>query len=353
MNKYSYTYILIIGPTGQESQFFLDNFHCIVENICQITEFTHERVTFNINITNECPPKRLMNEWKKQRKTQIELDKYHWICIKMNNEENLDTLKNLLNNYVDVESVFPDIKEMHENILCHWYGTEIIHNIFRSLILVANICCPGVVICDRIIRTEWEWVTIDYSLLHYLDLINYRVEDFGWEQFEVLDVKDGLNWMDSIGFTFLKFSSNPILDAVHAFSQSFEDGGVDQGDSDIIWAMIGIESIFVDSHNVQKNIRDRIPTFLEISLSEKEINDLYSVRSRYIHGQVPIAHKWLNLARIIRKGRRKFNLAHVSDRAMYILIKALQKICKESIVDIKCSEETRIHIKRTSQKRAG
>lgn len=314
------------------SQFSRENFEEAVHALCGTKKIFCEGRWWEISASKESTPKRVAEIWRMSRETQMDEKNYEWIIFTLRVDQNEDHLDEYLE---ELEIV----NRRSQSIVIRGYCRAILRNGLRPLFLASNIATPGVVETDKWITVVGKEVLVEEAFFHYLDFANQYIEDENTNKIEKLSLAECYDWVVKNGSLLSGASKESRFSkAINAYSHLFYDSDIGDPDSEIIWSMIGLEAIYVNSENVQKNLRDNLPMFLKIKITKKEINNLYSARSRFIHGQTDIYSRWSDDARHIMVNKKPHDLGDFQCFASYLLIVSLQEACRRELRDIRFVE---------------
>lgn len=156
----------------------------------------------------------------------------------------------------------------------------------------------------------------------------WLAQKYMWPPIKELPIKFSLDWLNNHWLSFENISENKIQRALNAFSYIFHNNLSSENDSpsDLFYALIGIEAIFVSGDN---NIQGQVDQKTQLLLGprkeyKKVFTELYAYRSRFIHGQLNFINKYYSGEEDITINQLLKTYEH-SSYAIAILISAIQK----------------------------
>jgi hypothetical protein len=111
-----------------------------------------------------------------------------------------------------------------------------------------------------------------------------------WSEKKDLNFLDGWNWREKHLLYFDGFSFNKTSKALNALSRIFKfDQNEQDFSNELLWAMIGIESLLVNGNGgVIEQVKEKLAILFNDSTPhiKKIINRMYNYRSRFVHGDL-------------------------------------------------------------------
>ena len=179
-------------------------------------------------------------------------------------------------------------EDYHDKIVIMYFS-----KLIYEIILIANICMMGSIdYCNSVIMVNNEYLD---SKLERIDAWSLqRAYDTmlknKWPVNSDIKFSDGWSWHEKYLSYFDGFSINKTSRAINALSRIFTfDQKAQDYSNELLWAMIGIESLLA---NGKGGILDQIRENLSILFNDstphirKIINNMYSYRSRFVHGDI-------------------------------------------------------------------
>jgi hypothetical protein len=173
-------------------------------------------------------------------------------------------------------------------------------------------------------------------LCNHIELSIFSNKDKDWPRLEELKIKETLEWIDNHWSAFNNIPKNRIQRAFNAFSYLFHDNLMDNSPSDLFFALIGIEALFVaGNESVQKQVDIKSQILLgERKSFKKQFNELYDFRSRFVHGQLNFINKYCLDDLDDDVNNHLFKSYEHSGFASLILIAAIQQHIKLNKTDL-------------------
>ncbi|MPM20953.1 hypothetical protein SDC9_67392 [bioreactor metagenome] len=115
--------------------------------------------------------------------------------------------------------------------------------------------------------------------------------DSKWPQINVLNIRNVWKWLSEKTHYFNGISITAIDRAINAFTYLFNPDKYE----DLLYCLIGIESIYNsnESNAILEQIKVKCESlFGESASTKKELNQMYNIRSRFIHGQLNFPSKF-------------------------------------------------------------
>ncbi len=220
------------------------------------------------------------------------------------------------------------------------------HNIctlISNILAVANLARPGLlpageggVFADGIIFRGTD--------SNYNNLMNaYETSaKNNWPPIGMGSIKKTWNWCNRIPGFAEGIGETPCGRAIAAFSYLFKPSIVLYTNMDIVWALLGLESIYCRGNiGMQHQLHGKIEAFLgKRKDNKKAIGRMYDFRSRFIHGDVTFPFQYSQYDEYPKfEGARDT----ATDEAVALLISSLQKMIDKDILELDfeyiCSKE--------------
>lgn len=166
--------------------------------------------------------------------------------------------------------------------------TDMFSHGIESLFIAANLAYPGLIsLLGGTIIKDGAWVGTVQSASSTLDNAVSEAKENGWPCIRDLPLDCIIPWLESLPNYFHGVSSMPIERAVNAFFHFF-DRDLPSMDEYLclMWAMIGLESLYVEGRtDIQNQVLKKSQLLLgHNSANKKALARLYDMRSRFVHG---------------------------------------------------------------------
>jgi len=166
---------------------------------------------------------------------------------------------------------------------------EFKYQVFHLLVL-SNIASPGAIKTREglilLNRKKYDSFPSIYSI-HRESLDHIKA--LKWPTYNTLPILRIWDWFKINNFSFHYHSKTKVSRALNAFTYLFND---DPGNLifDLFWSLIGIEALYCTSkEGISEQIYEKVQLVLGPVLeSKKKIKNMYSFRSRLIHGDLDI-----------------------------------------------------------------
>jgi hypothetical protein len=228
--------------------------------------------------------------------------------------------------------------EIYNDKIVILYFSKLIYEI----ILIANICMIGSLdYCDSVIMLNNNYID---SKLDRIDVWSLQrayelILKLNWPEKMDLNFLDGWNWHEKHLLYFDGFSFNKTSRALNSLSRIFKfDQNEQDYSNELLWAMIGIESLLVNGNGgIIEQIKEKLTILFNDSTQhiKKIINRMYNYRSRFIHGDLDFQSfgYFFDAAECFKKYTDE--QMEVVDTAIAILVSTLQYIIRNNWSGIK------------------
>ena len=168
--------------------------------------------------------------------------------------------------------------------------------------LLLNFSAPG---CfsfhpKQILSDDRNSAVNDFFLeAHFFEFAWHDAAKYGWPKIGAIPLWKTVKWYDSLRIQTKQVADTRLQKAVFALlhvanSRFLGDPG------DLIWLAHALEALFdTPTEGINKQLRNRICAVLDVPQEStkrvrKQINTFYQLRSRFVHGELKIAHPLAN-----------------------------------------------------------
>ena len=338
-------YVPVFPASSHASKYLKNNSEKALRDICQShvienrNKFYVKNGLINISIKKSPPPDKEISRWRLEKSTIRSESEFDWYLIhfeKVDNEDLFDSLE------------FRFKEGGYRDVYFDEYEYQFIYDVFSDILklitLSINISCPGCFEYDKFIHVSDKRSSVGFSMFSFFEGTNEYVEYKDKIHFDFIDFSSALYWVSKVENLFDGMPKTSSSNIINAFSHLFYFSVEGDHDSEMMWTMMGLESFYCEGRQVQRDLRARVRKFLGDDISPSDINQLYNIRSRYVHGQTPIYGPWNETRRSAISGNKEIDLQDYFDLAKYILIRTLQKCCKEQIIDIEFEDKVQFNL---------
>lgn len=325
-------FIPIRKPNEFSSKFMREKYSAALKELLSIERLYYLGDAYSVSLTLSEPSSEDLDSWKDTSREKP--NRINWLCISLDLEKNADGFSD------DVRALLTsgEIEHTDELLegLAQYFAWDVLRRGPLTLLTSCNLAYPGVI-------TTGKWIVageVSSNFNNYLGLVSGHREHLNLPNFPTLALEQCYDWVRNIGCVAERSPGTKVANAFNAFTNFFYSGGDHNYEADIIWAMMGIEALLVSSNNIQRDIRNRLSFLLDEKVSDKQVNELYDARSRYIHGQIPIHNKWSHSGPKVKVRKKKVWLDNYTGTAVFWLVSLLQELCRRDLADIEFIENT-------------
>lgn len=214
--------------------------------------------------------------------------------------------------------------------ICSYDISILVNNLF----IIGNLARPGLLqmMEGGVFVNDKFYKTIDPSNNNLYTSYDRCIEN-KWPPVNRCSIQKSWKWCNNIPGFKEGIGENPCGRAIAAFSYLFKSGiGVDCN-MDIVWALLGLESLYCQANTgLQNQLLERSEAFLGKRVdNKKELSKMYDFRSRFIHGNVnfPFQYSYND-----EYPKFKKRIEETTDEAVGLLISTLQKMIAEDIFEL-------------------
>lgn len=322
-------------PTQLHSKFVRENYSTALKELLNIEYLYYLGHAYSVSMALSEPSSEDLGDWKATGEAKP--DNIDWVCISLDLEKNIDAFSD----HVRALLTSGEIEHTDELLegLAQYFAWDVLRRGPLTLLTSCNLAYPGVI-------TTGKWIVageVSSNFNNYLGLVSGHREHLNLPNFPTLALEQCYDWVRNIGCVAERSPGTKVANAFNAFTNLFFRGGDHNYEADLIWAMMGIEALLVSSNSIQRDIRTRLPFLYDEKVSDKQINELYDARSRYIHGQMPIHSKWSHSGSKVKVRKKEVWLDIYTGTAVFWLVSLLQELCRRDLADIEFVENTKIN----------
>ncbi len=207
-----------------------------------------------------------------------------------------------------------------------------------DLIISFNLSfCGGINIVEGRLFRNGKLVNnynVIYNDLEFGKQLSIKV---GWPTLTNLPLNQTFNWLMNFKNDMDNISNSRIGRAVNAFTYLFHDSFLYEDDlSDLLWSLVGLESIYTDGNTDLQNQLDYKSQLLlgERKEFKKVVKNMYEYRSKYVHGKLNFASRFSGKDTTDFIEKFSPELSEASNTAISTFTATLQHFVKNNITDI-------------------
>jgi hypothetical protein len=282
----------------------------------------------------------IINDKKTYNKLSDVEKKYYDKINKLNNCKPI-----LIISFIDLPPISDDFSEGPVNIDSKHYINHsefFLEDTFRKrildLILSINLAyCGGININEGRLFRNGKKVNKFDTIISDLDFSKVLSLKKHWPKLKSLDINKTFKWFMNFKDSLDDISNSRIGRAVNAFTYLFHTSVFFENDlSDLVWSLIGLESIYTEGNIDLQNQLDLKSQLLLGKRQEykKIVKDMYAYRSQYLHGKLNFASQFSDKDTSHFFDKFYPELYEVTNTAVGTLISTLQYFVINNITDI-------------------
>jgi hypothetical protein len=196
-------------------------------------------------------------------------------------------------------------EEEKQEILADFaYGMVIeeLESLICNVLTATIIALPGSIKSERfvaIVNGKLYPQILPRMTSHFDESVEWAAEH-GWPPIRDLPIATTWKWFSELDGLQIGVVPGPVGRAVAALTHLiFEESGVRDAGSDLIWALLGLEAIYGrGSSGIAEQLKEKSEVLLgESKDQKKQFNAAYDFRSRFVHGDlnIPLWHyQWFD-----------------------------------------------------------
>nr|WP_276519772.1 HEPN domain-containing protein [Bacillus infantis] len=167
--------------------------------------------------------------------------------------------------------------------------------------------------------------------------------NFGWPTIKRLDLSDVWIWIQQLKLTGRQIAFNSTDSSLFSILNICREENVNP--TQLIWVSSALEGLYdTPKGQISKTLVDRIILFLGVPENgkrkfKKRIRELYDLRSRFVHGELEVAHPVYKLNPLENINEYEGILISNIDFGVSIIIATLQKMIEMKWTKIKFYEQ--------------
>lgn len=204
-----------------------------------------------------------------------------------------------------------------------------------DLLVMANVARVGSIELSHsaILQDDQK---IKYSSLPRMDALSLQraaeaSQSMGWPQLQSLDIQSVWSWAENHRDMLEGFDGTAMGRALCAFSRLFEHKTADEP-MQLLWALIGLEALYSKgTADILQQVREKSQALLGRQQDfKKRINDMYKVRSSFVHGTLDFPGLYLFRDADEAVGEYDTNLNSAIPVAVAVLIATIQEVIRRN-----------------------
>ena len=219
-------------------------------------------------------------------------------------------------------------------------------DLFSLFLFMMNIARPGgvssggwFITINRKQKNEW-YHGLDKVNGANVDWLLWGVDSNENSNIKDLDILQTWKWfIENLSLMYGKIQT-PVFRALHAYNQLLKKNTGSSNELQLLWSMVGLESIFTDESINEESLSSQIVTrsnlLFEGMVSSKKLKNMYRIRSKFIHGKL---NSTILIEDVFEEekimNRYDFPIADSARLATVLLLSALQLFIANGWNDIK------------------
>ena len=206
-----------------------------------------------------------------------------------------------------------------------------------QVILALTIARPGGIRIDSVLILV-NGKQIEEVSLHPTDITEARIEaeEMHWPPLSEISFARTFRWLIAAKGMKEGLPVGPLGRALSALSYICGWEPVRSPASDLMWCMIGLESLYTrGKQGLGEQLFDKTQSFLgSVSEAKKAFKGLYDYRSRFVHGDLDFPLAYVACGRADMHWQFEDEAYEAALRATALLLATLQEMVRRSLVDL-------------------
>ena len=235
---------------------------------------------------------------------------------------------------VTVKCIIPNDLDRHE--VSRKFAAEV-QGLLYGLILAANVAKPGSFeVGEGMIFCGKQWVYSTDQVITDLQFAEQFTQEYQWPPIRELPLNQVLSWHPFIGNRETTgVRTGKLARGLHALSYAFGELGADSEVSVLMYALVGLEALYTDSHDgIAEQVSKRAQVLLgELKNFKKALKQMYNIRSRFIHGDLDFPPSFVPFMESSYTTEYQ-EVENSANLAVMVLLATLQEMCSRGLHEL-------------------